>query len=228
MTRPGNRITVSRERGYIAHSGSQSGSHLLGDGQNVCLPHTLRDTTRNAGRGVGVPHEDGALCPPGAVYTGDLVPPPHRESGSAPEQWPLSTFIEFGAQPSAVPCARLHTRHILWEWQQTSIGEPAELIVAELVTNAINATCAVDSLCSVKLWLLSDNITTLILVGDASHHQPQRIDPADDIEGGRGLLLVEAMAGEWGWYHAYQRGITKIVWAELRTSTDSQPMNTRR
>jgi anti-sigma regulatory factor (Ser/Thr protein kinase) len=163
----------------------------------------------------------------GTAYNGDLVPPSHRQAGrSAPEQWPLSTFIEFGAQSSAVPCARLHTRHVLREWRQTSISDSAELIVAELVTNAIDATRAVDSLCPVKLWLLSDYTKTLVLVGDASHHHPQRIEPADEFEGGRGLLLVEAVAAGWGWYHAYQRGITKIVWAELRVSADSDAANT--
>jgi hypothetical protein len=32
------------------------------------------------------------------------------------DQWPLQSFLELGALPGAVPCARLHTRHLLWEW----------------------------------------------------------------------------------------------------------------
>jgi hypothetical protein len=32
-------------------------------------------------------------------------------------RWPLRSFLELGPLPSAVPCARLHTRQLLWEWQ---------------------------------------------------------------------------------------------------------------
>ena len=30
--------------------------------------------------------------------------------------WALQDFLEFGALVSAVPCARLHARQVLWEW----------------------------------------------------------------------------------------------------------------
>src|SRR6266567_3081009 len=30
--------------------------------------------------------------------------------------WPYLSFLELGALPGAVPCARLHTRQMLWEW----------------------------------------------------------------------------------------------------------------
>jgi len=32
------------------------------------------------------------------------------------DEWPLRDFIEFGALPGAVPCARLHARLLLAEW----------------------------------------------------------------------------------------------------------------
>jgi hypothetical protein len=31
-------------------------------------------------------------------------------------QPPLRSYLELGALPTAVPCARLHARHVLWEW----------------------------------------------------------------------------------------------------------------
>jgi hypothetical protein len=34
-------------------------------------------------------------------------------------QWPLRSFLELGAFPGAVPCARLHARQMLWEWRLT-------------------------------------------------------------------------------------------------------------
>src|SRR5205085_89988 len=42
-------------------------------------------------------------------------------------RWPLCSFLELGALPSAVPCARLHTRQLAWEWQLTGLGQDAEL-----------------------------------------------------------------------------------------------------
>jgi hypothetical protein len=30
--------------------------------------------------------------------------------------WPLRSHLELGALSSAVPCARLHAKHVLWEW----------------------------------------------------------------------------------------------------------------
>ena len=29
---------------------------------------------------------------------------------------PLRSYLELGALPTAVPCARLHARHLMWEW----------------------------------------------------------------------------------------------------------------
>jgi len=32
------------------------------------------------------------------------------------DPWPLRSSLELGALSSAVPCARLHVKHVLWEW----------------------------------------------------------------------------------------------------------------
>jgi hypothetical protein len=37
-------------------------------------------------------------------------------SAHAGASWPLRSHLELGALPSAVPCARLHAKHVLWEW----------------------------------------------------------------------------------------------------------------
>jgi hypothetical protein len=44
-------------------------------------------------------------------------------------QWPLHSFLELGALPGAVPCARLHTRHLLWEWGLATLTDSTELVV---------------------------------------------------------------------------------------------------
>ena len=58
--------------------------------------------------------------------------------------WPLRSFLELGALPGAAPCARLHTRHLLGEWHQAALTASAELVVTELVTNAVKASQSLD------------------------------------------------------------------------------------
>jgi hypothetical protein len=77
--------------------------------------------------------------------------------------WPLQDFLEFGALASAAPCARLHARQVLWEWGLTSLGESTELLVTELITNAVKASRAVTQASAVGLWLVSDRAQILIL-----------------------------------------------------------------
>lgn len=129
--------------------------------------------------------------------------------------WPLRDFFEVGALVSAVPCARLHARHVLWEWGLSSLSESAELLVSELMTNAVKASRAAARASSVGLWLLSDLAQILILVWDASPLPPVRMDASGETETGRGLILVEAISERWGWY-GRDDGDGKFVWAIAR------------
>ena len=70
----------------------------------------------------------------GSVVTwADPVTGPPGMSAS----WPLSTSLPLGALPGATPCARLHARAVLHDWGLDELAEAAELIVSELVTNAV-------------------------------------------------------------------------------------------
>src|SRR2546430_17120186 len=60
------------------------------------------------------------------------------------DSWPLSTSLPLGALPRATPCARLHARAVLTEWGLADLADAAELIVSELVTNAVRASTAPD------------------------------------------------------------------------------------
>jgi anti-sigma regulatory factor (Ser/Thr protein kinase) len=125
--------------------------------------------------------------------------------------WPLEDWIEFGALPNAVPCARLHTRQLLWEWGLTRLTDNAELLVSELLTNAVQAARSVGSMGPVRLWLLSDARQLLILVWDANPLPPIRVYTRQETESGRGLLLVDALGERWDWY--VPEGIGgKVVW----------------
>jgi anti-sigma regulatory factor (Ser/Thr protein kinase) len=128
--------------------------------------------------------------------------------------WPLQSFLELRPLASAVPRARRHMRQLLWEWDLADSGENAELVVSELLTNAVRATRATEPTAPVRLWLLSDLASVLILVWDSSLQPPVRIDAADDAENGRGLLLVEAISMRWSWYVPHPLD-GKVVWAQI-------------
>ena len=68
---------------------------------------------------------------------------------------------------------------------------------------------------AVRLWLLSDSAQILILVWDASPQPPVLMDVTDEAEHGRGLMLVEAVSEQWGWY-SREDGDGKFVWAIVR------------
>lgn len=88
-----------------------------------------------------------------------------------PHQWPLRSYLELGALPTAVPCARLHARHLLWEWGLNGLAADTELLVSELVTNAVKAT-AERQQAAILLRLSSDSARVLIEVRDADPQPP--------------------------------------------------------
>ena len=114
--------------------------------------------------------------------------------------WPLRDFIELGALDGSVPSARYHAKHIVREWQLAPLGDDVELVVAELVTNAVSASRVLDFPHPVRMWLLSDMARILVVVWDASPQPPVLMDPAEDAEAGRGLLLVAAVSAWWDWH----------------------------
>jgi anti-sigma regulatory factor (Ser/Thr protein kinase) len=140
------------------------------------------------------------------------LPPPAHPDIELAVGWPLQDFFELGALPGAVPCARLHTRLLLWEWQLGSLGESVEMAVSELLTNAVAASWAREFIHPVRLWLLSDAARVLVLVWDKNPLGPLRTDIGEEAESGRGLLLVEAMCSRWDWYATPQLA-GKAVWA---------------
>ncbi|MGD0553793.1 MAG: ATP-binding protein [Streptosporangiaceae bacterium] len=130
--------------------------------------------------------------------------------------WPLSSFLELGALDGAAPSARLHALHLAREWGLAELADETQLVVSELVTNAVRASRSMAH-AAVGLWLASDQSRVAITVWDASSDPPQRVEACQDAENGRGLLLVEEVSTQWGWYapvgadHTPDAG--KLVWA---------------
>jgi hypothetical protein len=136
--------------------------------------------------------------------------------------WPLQSRLELAALPSAVPCARLHTRQLLWEWRLAALAETVELLVSEIATNAVNASASAaggqsgepraGGLPVLQLLLASDRRDVLVQIWDSSRETPLRQDMAMEAESGRGLLLVEHLSAQWGCYLP-EASAGKVAWA---------------
>lgn len=136
--------------------------------------------------------------------------------------WPLRSYLELGALPSAVPCARLHARQVLWEWRLEGFSDSVELVVSELTTNAVAASAGLTGsryrgrwrpgVPPVRLWVCSDKARVLVQVWDGDDRLPEAQGVALLAESGRGLLLVESLSEEWGAY-ALKGSSGKVVWA---------------
>jgi anti-sigma regulatory factor (Ser/Thr protein kinase) len=145
---------------------------------------------------------------PGRAALADLLrqPPPR----------PSDTYLDLGAFDTAVPCARGHARNVLADWGiRGDAADTIELVVSELVTNALQATIrlelAVPS--SVRLHLADASPYVLVEVADDAPAPPAQQHPEDAAEHGRGLMIVAAVCAEWGSYPV--PGAGKVVWARI-------------
>ncbi|MCL8013295.1 SpoIIE family protein phosphatase [Streptomyces sp. AS02] len=119
--------------------------------------------------------------------------------------------------PAAVAGARSNVSRQLRTWGLDDLDFTAELVVSELVTNAIRYGRP-----PIHLRLIlpqppeepggAPNGNLLCEVSDAGGTTPHRRRARTYDEGGRGLLLVAQLAEHWGTRHA-RHG--KTVWAEL-------------
>jgi anti-sigma regulatory factor (Ser/Thr protein kinase) len=152
---------------------------------------------------------------PGAIARPVAAAPPPGLAGD----WPFGDAIEVGPLPGAVPSARRHVRRLLLEWGLTRLAEDAELLVSELVTNAVAALRSAGQVSPARLWLLADRTRVLILVWDAVAKPPVPSDADRDAECGRGLQLVDAISQRWDWYLP-QGAAGKVVWALAAADTN--------
>jgi Histidine kinase-like ATPase domain len=128
------------------------------------------------------------------------------------EQPRVVSGLTLAATPTAVPLARALVRLSLTQWGFPGLVDDAGLCVSELTTNAVQAS---GLLAFLRVHIGLFTATTRIEVWDRSDGKPQPrlVDEAD--EGGRGLMLVEAISAQWGWYARAGR-FGKVVWAELK------------
>ena len=140
--------------------------------------------------------------------------------------WTRQSVLAIAALPTATPCARLHARTIACEWGLGHLADTIELVVSELVTNAVKASMDQDErprytadtgLACIHLRLSTDGVAALVEVWDENFGLPEPSRASLDDESGRGLMLVDALAEHWGW-DLPGSGRGKVVWALIRAN----------
>ncbi|MCF3130680.1 SpoIIE family protein phosphatase [Streptomyces olivochromogenes] len=111
------------------------------------------------------------------------------------------------ADPSAVHDTRTKVDQQLSVWGLDDVAFTAELVVSELVTNAIKHAFG-----PISLRLIHER-NLICEVSDASSTSPHLRRALTTDEGGRGLFLVAQVAQRWGTRHSTDG---KTIWAELQ------------
>ncbi len=121
-----------------------------------------------------------------------------------------TSYLELATLPSAPFWARCQTKASLKAWQMCpDLIDTAELLVSELVTNASKtarhppddpANSGLDGIDRISLTLRLLPGRLVIEVFDNDPNPPQLNDADVEAESGRGLMLVDALSKEWGYF----------------------------
>jgi anti-sigma regulatory factor (Ser/Thr protein kinase) len=156
--------------------------------------------------------------PPSLAGQPDLYPaPPLADTPvRAPDQPAATCALE--ARPESVKSGRDFTRTTLLDWGMDALADLAELVVSELVTNAlrhgVSSSPGRGTGAVVRLRLLAQAPFVMCMVTDPGSQIPVLRDSDLAAECGRGLQVVEACSVRWGWHLLDGGG--KVVWALLR------------
>ncbi|MGY5045291.1 SpoIIE family protein phosphatase [Streptomyces sp. 900105755] len=118
------------------------------------------------------------------------------------------------ADPALVAPIRKQVVEQLDVWDLSMAAFTTELVVSELVTNAIRYGAH-----PIGLRLIHDTATLICEVSDTSHTAPHLRRAKTWDEGGRGLLLVAQLTQRWGTRHTAEG---KTIWAELSLFEDDE------
>lgn len=151
---------------------------------------------------------------PSGTITDVAVPGPQRPTAALPSGAAAGTRVESFVggpwslpwSPTACSSARTVIRDVLPQWGLEDLVPTAELLVSELVSNALRHA-------SGPLCLTLERVSDLrCLVSDGTADLPRPADAGPEDESGRGLVLVDMLAARWGCEGGPEG---KSVWFEL-------------
>ncbi|MGX1271214.1 SpoIIE family protein phosphatase [Streptomyces phaeoluteigriseus] len=120
------------------------------------------------------------------------------------------------AEPERIAEARAQLRELLHDWPSDDQVDSAVLLVSEMLTNVLVHTDD-DALLVAEVAGDSGERRMRIEVTDTSDSLPHKRRPGELASSGRGLVLTELLADEWG---VSPRGEGKTIWFELYEPAD--------
>ncbi|WPB88808.1 ATP-binding protein [Streptomyces malaysiensis] len=132
-----------------------------------------------------------------------------RPAAAGPPATTGGTSWLLPSEPSSVPRARRLTLAQVTAWTLHEFADDAELLVSELVTNALRHAGG-----PIRLTLSRCSVDRAFRceVADEGPGQPRVCRPCDEDEGGRGLHLLDMLSRCWG---STCTAAGKVVWFEL-------------
>ncbi|MCX5164173.1 SpoIIE family protein phosphatase [Streptomyces sp. NBC_00264] len=121
---------------------------------------------------------------------------------------------EVAADPAAVAGVRARTARQLSAWGLEDLEMTTELIVSELVTNAVRYASG-----PIRIRLLRQSVL-ICEVSDTSSTSPRLRHARTTDEGGRGLFLVAQLTRRWGTRYTAEG---KIIWTEQELPRQEPP-----
>ncbi|MGW7278849.1 ATP-binding protein [Streptomyces sp. NPDC054844] len=116
--------------------------------------------------------------------------------------------ISIAADRALVAEVRHSVRTALESWGVGAIADDMAVVASELASNALKHA---GGEATVRLRLAEGQ--ALLEVDDSSMRRPVSRRVGAEVEEGRGLFLVQALAADWGW--RYRQGGGKTVWASV-------------
>ncbi|MFZ3558202.1 ATP-binding protein [Streptomyces sp. BH055] len=137
--------------------------------------------------------------------------------GGPPVQQPREKL--FSHQPVSVGQARSFVAAALIDWEPDGRLDDVKVCVSELATNAIRhgSRSRVGGGFLVRVASRDARLRVEVHDSGGNDEQPPYVkEPAADVDSGRGLYLVEALADDWGVQP--QDGSGHTVWAEFEVA----------
>ncbi|MCM2388944.1 ATP-binding SpoIIE family protein phosphatase [Streptomyces albipurpureus] len=121
------------------------------------------------------------------------------------------------AQPERISAARQQVKELLHDWTDEEQIDSAVLMVSEMVTNVLVHTDGNALLSAEVTDGDGDDPRRLrVEVADTSDELPHKRRPGEMASSGRGLVLMQMLADDWG---VDPRGDGKSIWFELHESS---------
>jgi anti-sigma regulatory factor (Ser/Thr protein kinase) len=159
-----------------------------------------------------------AGAPQGMRQANHLLPSQPQPGGTGYSLAQPSATRLLEPRPESVKTGRGFTRATLLDWDMPELTDLAELVVSELVTNALRhgvpSACTLAGEHCIRLRLLAQAPFVMCMVTDPGSDIPVLRESGPTSESGRGLNVVESCSVRWGWHLLDDGG--KVVWALLR------------